>query len=295
GYPVMIKAATGGGGRGIRMAACEADLKSAFESARAEALRSFADATIFIERLISGAHHVEVQVIADHHGTVWAAGVRDCSIQHRNQKVIEESSSPALTAGQESEVRTAAVNLARSTGYRNAGTVEFLYEPDDKAFSFLEVNPRLQVEHPVTEMTTGLDLVKLQLHVALGGRLEGEQPEASGHAIEARLNAEDPERGFTPAPGTIELLRLPSGPGVRVETGVEEGDRISPYYDPMIAKLIVYGRDREEAIARGRRALQLFTIEGIKTLIPLHLQIIETEAFRSGRLSTRFMEEFFEK
>jgi acetyl/propionyl-CoA carboxylase alpha subunit/acetyl-CoA carboxylase carboxyltransferase component len=260
GYPVMIKAAAGGGGRGIRMAACEEELAPAFESARAEALRSFADATIFIERLITGARHVEVQVIADHHGAVWAAGVRDCSIQLRNQKVIEESCSPALNAEQEGELRAAAVNLARATGYRNAGTVEFLYQPDEKAVSFLEVNPRLQVEHPVTEMTTGLDLVKLQLHVALGGRLDGEPPAASGHAIEARLNAEDPERGFAPAPGTVELLGLPSGPGVRVETGLAEGDVIPPEYDSMIAKVIGWGRNRAEARARLLRALAETTV-----------------------------------
>ena len=206
GYPVVIKARAGGGGRGIHVAASEEELASAFERARAEALRRFADATIFIERLVVGARHVEVQVVADHHGAVWAAGVRDCSIQRCNQKLIEESSSPALGAEQERELRAAAVDLARAAGYRNAGTVEFLYQPDERSFAFLEVNPRLQIEHPVTEATTGLDLVKLQLHVAAGGRLEGEPPPASGHAIEARLNAEDPERGFAPAPGTVELL-----------------------------------------------------------------------------------------
>ncbi len=260
GYPVIIKAAAGGGGRGIRVAASEGELAPAFEGAQAEATRSFADATIFIERLVTGAHHVEVQVIADQHDTVWAAGVRDCSIQRRNQKVIEESSSPVLSAEQEDEVRAAAVRLARSAGYRNAGTVEFLYQPDEEAFSFLEVNPRLQVEHPVTEMTTGLDLVKLQLHVARGGRLEGEPPRASGHAIEARLNAEDPERGFSPAPGTVELLRLPSGPGVRVETGLAEGEAIPTEYDSMVAKVIGWGRDRPEARARLHRALAETTV-----------------------------------
>jgi len=260
GYPVIIKASSGGGGRGIRVATSEAELAPGFEGARAEALRSFADATIFIERLVTGAHHVEVQVIADHHGTVWAVGVRDCSIQRRNQKVIEESSSPALSSEQEGELRAAAVKLARLVGYRNAGTVEFLYQPDEQAFAFLEVNPRLQVEHPVTEMTTGLDLVKLQLHVARGGRLEGEPPPASGHAIEARLNAEDPERGFAPAPGTVELLRLPSGPGVRVETGIAEGEAIPAEYDSMVAKVIGWGRDRAEARARLHRALAETTV-----------------------------------
>jgi len=260
GYPVIIKASAGGGGRGIRTATSEAELAAAFEGAQAEASRSFADATIFIERLVTGAHHVEVQVIADHHGTVWAAGVRDCSVQRRNQKLIEESSSPAFGPEQEDELRAAAINLARSAGYRNAGTVEFLYEPEEKTFSFLEVNPRLQVEHPVTEITTGLDLVKLQLRVAMGARLDGEPPAARGHAIEARLNAEDPERDFAPSPGIVELLRLPSGPGVRVETGVAEGDAIPPEYDSMIAKVIGLGRDRAEARTRLLRALGETTV-----------------------------------
>ena len=260
GFPVMIKARAGGGGRGIRVAASEEELAPAFERAREEARASFGDATVFVERLMTGVHHVEVQIIADDHGAVWAAGVRDCSIQRRNQKVIEESSSPALSADQERELRAAAANLAESAGYRNAGTVEFLYQPDEKAFTFLEVNPRLQVEHPVTELTTGLDLVKLQLQVARGGRLEGDTPPAQGHAIEARLNAEDPERGFAPAPGTVELLSLPSGPGVRVDTGLADGDGIPSEYDSMVAKVIAWGRDRTEALARLRRALGETTV-----------------------------------
>ena len=292
GYPVMIKAAAGGGGRGIRVAACEAELAPAFEGARAEALRSFPDATIFIERLVTGAQHVEVQIIADDHGTVWAAGVRDCSIQLRNQKVIEESSSPALSAEREDELRAAAVKLARSAGYRNAGTVEFLYEPDEEAFSFLEVNPRLQVEHPVTEMTTGLDLVKLQLHVARGGSLEGEPPRASGHAIEARLNAEDPERGFAPAPGTVELLGLPSGPGVRVETGLAEGEAIPTEYDSMIAKVIGWGRDRAEARARLRRALAETTVvvRGGATNKSFLLDLLERPEMVAGTADTGWLD-----
>ena len=209
---------------------------------------------------ITGAHHVEVQIIADHHGVVWAAGVRDCSIQRRDQKLIEESSSPALSVEQEHGLRATAVNLARSVGYRNAGTVEFLYQPDQQAFAFLGVNTGLQVQHSVTEVTTGLDLVKLQLHVAGGGHLAGEPPPASGHAIEARLNAEDPERGFAPASGTVELLMLPSGPGVRVETGVAESDVIPAQYDSMLAKVIGWGRDRPEARARLRRALAETTV-----------------------------------
>jgi acetyl/propionyl-CoA carboxylase alpha subunit/acetyl-CoA carboxylase carboxyltransferase component len=260
GYPVVIKARAGRGGRGICFAACEEELASAFERARAEALLCFADATVFIEGLISGAHRVEVQIIADHHGAVWAAGVRECSIQRCNHKLIEESSCAALGPEQERKLGAMAVKLARSVGYRNVGTVEFFYQPDQQTFAFLGVSPRLQVEHPVTEMTTGLDLVKLQLHVAAGGRLEGESPPTSGHAIEVRLTAEDPERGFAPAPGTVERLMLPYGPGVRVDTGVAEGDRIPHEYDSMIAKVASWGRDRAEARARLRRALADTTV-----------------------------------
>ncbi len=292
GYPVMIKASAGGGGRGIRVADGEDELAPAYEGARAEAERSFADATIFIERLVTGAHHVEVQIIADHHDTVWAVGVRDCSIQRRNQKVIEESSSPALSAEQEAELGAAAVKLARSAGYRNAGTVEFLYQPDEEAFAFLEVNPRLQVEHPVTEMTTGLDLVKLQLHVARGGRLEGEAPRTSGHAIEARLNAEDPEQGFTPAPGTVELLRLPSGPGVRVETGLAEGDVIPTEYDSMVAKVVGWGKDRAEARARLQRALAETTVvvRGGTTNKSFLLDLLDRPELIAGEADTGWLD-----
>jgi len=292
GYPVMVKARAGGGGRGIRIAASEEELAPAFERARDEALSSFADATIFIERLVTGVHHVEVQVIADDHGTVWAAGVRDCSIQRRNQKLIEESSSPAFGPEQERELRDAAVTLAGSAGYRNAGTVEFLYEPDEKAFTFLEVNPRLQVEHPVTEMTTGLDLVKLQLHVARGGRLEGDAPAASGHAIEARLNAEDPAKGFAPSPGTVELLRLPSGPGVRVDTGLAEGDSIPPEYDSMVAKVICWGRDRAEARARLRRALGETTVvvRGGTTNKGFLLGLLDRPEMKDGTADTGWLD-----
>ena len=198
----MIKATSGGGGRGIRKVDDAAGLAEAFDSARAEGLKAFGDPTVFMERVVTDARHVEVQIIADDYGTVWAVGVRDCSMQRRNQKVIEESHCIALTAEQDRDLRAAAVRLAEVAGYQNAGTVEFLYQPDEQLFAFLEVNTRLQVEHPVTELTTGLDLVKLQLHVAGGGRLEGKPPVSEGYAIEARLNAEDPQRGFAPAPGT---------------------------------------------------------------------------------------------
>src|SRR5262245_54006237 len=256
GYPLMIKAAAGGGGRGIRIVRSEEELLPALARAREEGRRSFGDATVLMERLVEGARHVEVQVIGDHHGNGWALGVRDCSVQRRSQKLIEESSSPALTREQDRALRQSALDLVLAAGYRNAGTVEFLYQPEDRAFAFLEVNTRLQVEHPVTEMATGVDLVKLQLHVAFGGRLEGDPPDERGHAIEARLNAEDPDRGFAPTPGTVELMSLPTGPGIRVDTGIGEGDRIPPEYDSMIAKVIAWGADRDEARARLRRALE---------------------------------------
>ncbi|HWG74761.1 MAG TPA: biotin carboxylase N-terminal domain-containing protein [Acidimicrobiales bacterium] len=260
GYPLMVKAAAGGGGRGIRRVDEAAGLEEAFEKARREASSSFGDDTVFMERVITGGRHVEVQIIADGHGTVWAPGVRDCSIQRRNQKVIEESASTALDQASEEQAKKGAIDLARAAGYTGAGTVEFLYQPEERLLAFLEVNTRLQVEHPVTEVTTGIDLVKLQLHVARGGRLEGDAPAARGHAIEVRLNAEDPDRGFAPAPGKVERLVWAAGPGVRVETGVAQGDVIPATYDSMIAKIIGYGQDREEARARVRRALLETTV-----------------------------------
>jgi acetyl/propionyl-CoA carboxylase alpha subunit len=260
GYPLMLKATAGGGGRGIRVITSAAELTEAYERTRMEAERAFGSGVVFLERLVTGARHVEVQVIADGQGTAWALGVRDCSVQRRNQKVIEESSSPVLTPGQAAELKAAAERLALSVGYRGAATVEFLYHPGEKRFAFLEVNTRLQVEHPVTELTTGMDLVKAQLRVAAGGRLAGQPPAEAGHAIEARLNAEDPDRDFAPAPGRIVRLVLPAGPGIRVDTGVSEGDSIPADFDSMIAKIIAYGRDRDEALARLRRAMAETTV-----------------------------------
>src|SRR4051794_38955049 len=255
GFPLMIKAAAGGGGRGMRRVDKVEELDQAIERARSEAESAFGDPSVLMERLVGAARHVEVQLMADGEGGVWALGVRDCSYQRRHQKVVEESASPALTPAQERELAGSAVRLAELSGYRGAGTVEFLYEPAERSFSFMEVNTRLQVEHPVTEVVTGADLVKLQLHVAAGGRLEGEPPAPLGHAIEARLNAEDPARGFAPAPGRISLLRLPTGPGVRVDCGVAEGDTVPPDFDSMIAKVIAHGATRQQALARLRRAV----------------------------------------
>src|SRR4051795_1596402 len=260
GYPLMLKATAGGGGRGIRVITSEDDLVDAYERTRDEAARAFGSGVLFLERLVTGARHVEVQVIADGQGTAWALGVRDCSVQRRNQKVIEESASPVLAPDQVAELKTSAERLAVAVGYSGAGTVEFLYHPGDKLFAFLEVNTRLQVEHPITEVTTEFDLVKAQLHVAGGGRLEGAPPAERGHAIEARLNAEDPDRDFAPSPGRIVRLALPAGPGIRVDTGVSEGDTIPADFDSMIAKIIAYGRDRDEALARLRRAMAETTV-----------------------------------
>ncbi|MEO5654240.1 MAG: biotin carboxylase N-terminal domain-containing protein, partial [Marmoricola sp.] len=260
GYPLMLKATAGGGGRGIRMVASPADLEDAYQRTSDEALRAFGNGTVFLERLVTGARHVEVQLIADSHGTAWALGVRDCTVQRRNQKVIEESSSPLLSPAQVQELKDSAERLALAVGYVGAGTVEFLYHPGEKTFAFLEVNTRLQVEHSITELTTGIDLVKAQITVAEGGRLEGEKPVESGHAVEARLNAEDPDRDFAPSPGRIAVLDLPSGPGIRVDTGVAQGDTIPPDFDSMIAKVIAYGRTREEALARLRRAMSSTTV-----------------------------------
>jgi len=260
GYPLMLKATAGGGGRGIRMVGSDEDLVDVFERTSQEALRAFGSGVVFLERLVTGARHVEVQVIADGQGTAWALGVRDCSVQRRNQKIIEESASPVLEPEQTAELKASAERLAVAVGYRGACTVEFLYHPGEKLFAFLEVNTRLQVEHPITEITTGTDLVRLQLLVAYGEKLAGAQPPESGHAVEARLNAEDPDRDFAPSPGRIARLVLPTGPGVRVDTGVSEGDTIPADFDSMIAKIIAYGRDRDQALGRLRRAMAETTV-----------------------------------
>jgi acetyl/propionyl-CoA carboxylase alpha subunit/acetyl-CoA carboxylase carboxyltransferase component len=260
GYPLMLKATAGGGGRGIRAVGSDDELREAYQRTSEEAARAFGSGVVFLERMVTGGRHVEVQVIADRYGTAWALGVRDCSIQRRNQKIIEESASPLLSPEQTAELKESAERLAVVVGYHGACTVEFLYHPVENFFAFLEVNTRLQVEHPVTESTTGFDLVKAQLHVAAGGRLTGQIPAERGHAVEARLNAEDPDRDFAPAPGRIQLLRWPTGPGIRVDTGMAEGDVIPPDFDSMIAKIIAVGRNRDEALARLRRAVAETTV-----------------------------------
>ena len=292
-YPILIKATAGGGGRGIRQVGSPADLQHAFESSRAEAFKSFGDPTVFLEQLLPGAHHVEVQVIADHFGNVWAAGVRDCTVQRRHQKILEEAPCPILTPQQDEELRDAALRLTKAADYCGAGTVEFLFSPERSKFWFIEMNTRLQVEHPVTECTTGIDLVKLQIHVARGGRLEGEPPRTTGHAIEVRLNAEDPANGFAPAPGVVQRFRTITGPGVRIDTGVAEGDSIAPEFDSMIAKIIAYGRTRKEALSRLQRALResVVVIQGGASNKPFLMELLSHPEVQRGDISTGWLDE----
>ncbi len=292
GFPVLVKAAAGGGGRGIRTVESADAMAAAFASARAEARHAFGDPTVFIERKLAAARHVEVQVIADDDGTVWAVGVRDCSIQRRNQKVIEESGCTLLDDQGEQELRDAAVRLCAAAGYRGAGTVEFLLDPATRQFMFIEVNTRLQVEHPVTELTTGLDLVKLQLHVASGRPLTGDPPPTRGYAIEARLNAEDPEHDFAPAPGRVSALRLPTGTGMRVDTGVTEGDKIAPEFDSMIAKLIAWGNDRHEALSRLHRGLaqSIVVIDGGTTNKAFLLALTKRPELAEGHYDNQWLD-----
>jgi acetyl-CoA carboxylase biotin carboxylase subunit len=291
GYPVIIKASAGGGGRGMRVAHNEASLRSGINQARAEAENAFKDSTVYIEKYVEFGRHVEVQTIADQHGNAVHLWERDCSMQRRHQKLVEESPSPALSPSTREELCSAAVRLIREAGYYNAGTVEFLVDQDQK-FYLLEVNARIQVEHPVTECVTGIDLIKEQIRVAAGLELSFRQADVRqvGHAIECRINAEDPDRGFAPFPGLIEEYRPPGGPGVRLDSHVYAGYRIPPNYDSMIGKLIVHRPTREEAIATMRRALAEFHISPIRTTIPLHIQIMENEHFRSGDVDTRFVE-----
>ncbi len=294
GYPVILKASAGGGGRGMRIVKEPDDIARQFATASEEASRSFGDGSMYIEKYLVVPRHVEFQIFGDRHGNVVHLGERECSIQRRHQKLIEESPSVALDQDLRDRMGDAAVRLARAVGYENAGTIEFLLDQDG-SFYFMEMNTRIQVEHPVTEMVLGIDLVKEQLRVAAGEEVSfrsGLKPR--GHVIECRINAEDPET-FTPSPGRVTTLHLPGGPGVRIDTHTYQEYFIPPFYDSMIGKLIVHGKDRTEAIERTRRALDFFVVEGIRTSIPLHRKILNDEVFRSGNISTRFMEEFFER
>ncbi|HEX6762713.1 MAG TPA: acetyl-CoA carboxylase biotin carboxylase subunit [Gaiellaceae bacterium] len=290
GFPVLLKASAGGGGKGMRLVHAAEDLEDAFGTAAAEAEAAFGDSTLYVEKALVPARHVEIQVLCDEHGNVLTLGERECSIQRRHQKLIEESPSAALTPGLREEMEGAAERACRAVGYRNAGTFEFLLGPDGR-FYFIELNARLQVEHPVTELVTGVDLVREQLRVAAGETLRTTGRSArEGHAIEIRLNAEDPDADFRPAPGLIESFRPPLGPGVRVDTFVETGTTISPYYDSMIAKLVVWDVDRASAIARAERALEETAIDGIPTTRDLALEVIRGAPFRSGEYSTSTLE-----
>jgi len=292
GFPVIIKAVAGGGGRGMRVIRNPGEMGKALKTAQREAEAAFGLGDVYVEKYVENPRHIEVQVLGDHHGAVVHLGERECSIQRRHQKLIEEAPSVALTDRMRRKLGSTVVDAARAVQYTNAGTFEFLLD-DKGSFYFLEVNTRLQVEHPVTEFLTGVDIVKEQIRIAAGERLSFKQGDVTftGHSIECRVNAEDPET-FAPSPGVIRAFSVPGGPGVRVDTFAHSECTIPPYYDSLIAKIIVHGRDRQEAIARMRRTLEMTVIEGIKTSIPLHLKILAEPDFVAGRLSTAFMERY---
>ena len=292
GYPVLLKAAAGGGGKGMRLVRGEAELPSLLAQARGEARSSFGDDRVFLEKFMERPRHIEVQILADHHGNCVHLGERECSIQRRHQKLIEECPSPVVDEATRSRIGDLAVKAARAAGYTSAGTVEFL-RGQDGSFYFMEVNARLQVEHPVTEMVTGVDLVKEQIRISSGAVLSFRQDDVvlRGHALECRIIAEDPSRNFLPAPGRIRGLGVPSGPGIRYDGGTYAGYRVPVHYDPLLSKLISWGRDRREAIARMARALHEYRIEGLDTSITFHRMVMEHPAFLAGDLSTAFLEE----
>jgi acetyl-CoA carboxylase, biotin carboxylase subunit len=292
GYPVIVKATAGGGGRGMRVVRAPGELVTAVKTAQREAEAAFGVGDVYIEKYVESPRHVEFQILGDTHGNVVHLGERECSIQRRHQKLLEESPSPALTEKMRRRMGGIVIDAAKAVQYTNAGTFEFLMDPQGH-FYFMEANTRLQVEHPVTEMVTGIDIVKEQIRIAAGHRLGFRQHEVTftGHSIECRINAEDPDT-FVPSPGLIHVFSVPGGPGVRVETLAHNDCTISPYYDSMIAKIIVHGRDRQEAIARMKRTLEMTVIEGIKTSIPLHLRVLSDPDFVAGKVSTSFMERY---
>ncbi|HTM04763.1 MAG TPA: acetyl-CoA carboxylase biotin carboxylase subunit [Vicinamibacterales bacterium] len=295
GYPVIIKAVAGGGGRGMRIVRNAGELPNLLRTAQREAEAAFGNGDVYVEKYLENPRHIEFQVIGDHHGNVVHLGERECSIQRRHQKLIEESPSPALTEKIRRKMGSVVVDAAKAVQYTNAGTFEFLMDAKGNFF-YMETNTRLQVEHPVTEMVTGIDLVKEQIRIAAGHKLSFKQSEVTwtGHSIECRINAEDPDT-FAPSPGVIHAWSVPGGPGVRIDTFAHAECTVSPYYDSMIAKIIVHGRDRREAIARMRRALEMTVIEGIKTSVPLDLKIINDADFQAGNMSTGFMDRFMPK
>jgi len=290
GYPIILKATAGGGGRGMRVVRERSELERAFDQARQEAQAAFGNPGLYMEKFFDHPRHIEVQIIGDTHGNIYALGERECSIQRKHQKLIEESPSPVINEELRQKMSEAAIRGAKSVNYINAGTIEFLYQ--DGQFYFMEMNTRIQVEHPVTEAVFGLDLIKEQIRVAAGEKLQGINPDHKlrGHAIECRINAEDPEQDFRPSPGKITAFHVPGGPGVRVDTHAYAQYVIPPYYDSLIAKLIVHGRDRDEAIGRMERALEEFIIEGIKTTIPFHQMMMRHPDFKAGNFDTKFVE-----
>ncbi|UQX45289.1 acetyl-CoA carboxylase biotin carboxylase subunit [Bacillus velezensis] len=294
GYPVIIKATAGGGGKGIRVARTEEELIKGIEITQQEAATAFGNPGVYIEKYIEDFRHVEIQVLADNYGNTIHLGERDCSIQRRLQKLLEESPSPALDSEIREQMGEAAVKAAKAVGYTGAGTVEFIYDYREQRYYFMEMNTRIQVEHPVTEMVTGTDLIKEQIKVASGQELSlrQEDVEFNGWAIECRINAENPAKNFMPSPGKINMYLPPGGLGVRVDSAAYPGYSIPPYYDSMIAKVITYGTTRDEAVARMKRALSEFVIEGIETTIPFHLKLLEHETFVSGEFNTKFLETY---
>lgn len=292
GYPVIIKATAGGGGKGIRIARNEEELVTGFRMTQQEAETAFGNKGLYLEKFIENFRHIEIQVMGDSEGNVIHLGERDCTIQRRMQKLVEESPSPVLSVEMRKEMGEAAIRAAKAVNYENAGTIEFIYDLDAETFYFMEMNTRIQVEHPVTEMVTGMDLVKLQLKVASGETLPVTQDEVdlSGHAIEFRINAESPFKNFMPSPGKINQYLTPGGFGVRIDSACYTGYTIPPYYDSMVAKLIVHGKDRTDAIQIGKRALSEFLVAGIDTTIPFHLRLLENDVFESGDFNTNFLE-----
>lgn len=296
GYPVILKAVAGGGGRGMRIVEREPDLAAHFEAAVREAKAAFGDGAMYVEKYLTGIRHVEIQILSDGE-IVLHLGERDCSSQRRNQKLVEESPSPGLSLAMRSAMGEAAVRLCRHVGYRSAGTIECILDPANDLFYFMEMNTRVQVEHPVTECVTGIDIVKEQIRIAQGERLSLRQEDVRlhGHSIECRINAEDPERGFAPCPGTLRKVHFPGGPGVRVDSHVYAGYVVPPNYDSLIAKLITWGRDREEALARMQRALSELRVEGVKTTASFLANLLASDTFRRGAVHTRFVEHFIQE
>lgn len=294
GYPVMLKASAGGGGKGMRIVWEEEQLANAFNMASNEALAAFSNGELYIEKFIQNPHHVEIQVMGDQFGNVYHYGERDCTIQRRHQKLIEETPSPIITNETRNKMAEAAVLGAKSVNYEGAGTIEFLVD-NDQNFYFIEMNTRIQVEHPVTEMVNNIDLIKQQIIVAAGEKIVDIPKKPVGHCFEFRINAEDPENGFRPSPGRVEYLHFPGGFGVRVDSHVYNQYTIPPYYDSLVAKLIVWGSDRDHAIARSLRAFEEFAIEGIKTTIPFHISVLENEKFRTADYDTSFIDKYFAK